>query len=208
MDACCLLAAAVFFAHVIGNLTLSRSGSRVRIDKLSLFPPAWVFVIWLVIWTLQVVLLFRTYGTGLWTWPVTAFFILTCIGNLGSQIAGARNWGAVCYLAFLCVMFVSAVAFWLIGASNKGHNDFLFQATAQLYVGWAAIAGVIGTGVVLVCDWQVVADESFSRVGLAILLAVPPLVWSVWGIGVADARVVSAPFLWVLFALATRTLSR
>lgn len=205
MDIGCILAAPVFIAHIVGNLTLSGTGPRIRLYKLSIFPPPWVFAIWLVIWGLQTALLVRSYHSTLWTLPVTSVFVLTCVGNLGSQLAGARNWGAVIYLAFLSLMLGSAVAFWLVGASNKHfRHDYVFQAGAQLYVGWGAIALVVGTGAVLVCDWQSVSDASYSRVGMAVLFAVPLVVWSLWLTGVADARIVSTPFFWVLFAFATR----
>ncbi|WP_046244541.1 hypothetical protein [Hymenobacter terrenus] len=205
IDVGCLLAAAVFIAHIVGNLALSRpsGGLQVRVEKLSLFPPAWVFAIWLVIWGLQAVLLFQSYGTGFWTVPVTGLFLLVCLGNIGSQLAGANNLSGAIYLALLGSMLVGAVLFWQVGGTEAGAAP-VFEAAAQLYVGWASIAVVVGLGVVLVSDQQLVADATYSRAGLALLVAVPVVLWALWNQGLADYRVVSAPYLLVLLALTIR----
>jgi tryptophan-rich sensory protein len=90
----------VFVIHIIANLIVTKPTVELfsRLEKLTLFPPGWVFGIWFVIWTLQSILFYKTYGSEFWSNQITLLFILVCIGNLGSQYAGANNLGWFIYI--------------------------------------------------------------------------------------------------------------
>ncbi|MBY0397425.1 MAG: hypothetical protein K2X91_13305, partial [Thermoleophilia bacterium] len=57
------------------------------------------------------------------------------------------------------------------------------------------------------CDQRLVPDRVFTPIGLAVLVAIPCLVLSAWWRGQADVRLLAAPHLMVLAALAPRFLA-
>lgn len=214
LDGAGILVSTLFVLHVIGNFVLTSPAVNVanrfqenRFDRLSLFPPSWVFAIWLVIWTLHSLMLVRTYGTGFWTPPVTGFFILICLGNIGSQWAGATGLNWSIYLPLIGGMLIGSLLF--MKQVEPSVDTFpILKPASQLYVGWASIAFVVGLGVILVCDLQVVSDAVYTPIGVMILVAVPIVIWALYLSGKADYRYVSAPYFLVLLALGLRLLTR
>lgn len=202
------IAILIFVAHIVLNFVVVRNPSGTpRFEKLTLFPPLWVFSIWLVIWWLHGTLLYKSYGTGFWTAPLTLLFVLICVGNIGSQWAGATGKSWVVYIAFLGTMFLSAFLFMKRAEGSTIHLPVIKPAS-QLYVGWASVAMVVGIGVITVAHLQVVKDSVYTILGVSVLVALPILIWTLWYINGTDYRVVSAPYLLVLFALALRLLIR
>jgi hypothetical protein len=146
-----LCASIVFVLHVIWNVIAVRPTpdalERLRnIRELSLFPPDWVFGIWLVIWLLQAAMLIQTFGSSFWTISTTLLFVLVCAGNLGSQIAGAQNAPWFVYLGCLGVMFFAAFVF-MLQSSESSEMTASGVWASQLYVGWASLALLVGSGV-------------------------------------------------------------
>ena len=208
IDANAIVAIAAFILHIFVNFQTSAKPSRgiERFSKLSIFPPAWIFSIWLVIWALQAALLIHSYGSGIWTIPYTTVFALICLGNAGSQYAGSKDAPWYVYFALLFTMFASSVLFMVWSVKFFGDVPFLKSAT-QLYVGWASIAILVGIGVILVCELQLVSDAMFTKIGLAVLSSVPLVFFGSYFVGQSDFRIVAIPYVGVLTALALRALS-
>ncbi len=199
----------VFVTHILANLVITKPDMKLyaRLEKLTLFPPGWVFGIWFVIWTLQFVLFSKTVGSQFWNNSITLLFVLVCIGNLGSQYAGSNNMGWLIYIILILCMLISSVL--LMERASVFFLEFsIAKFATQLYVGWATLAFIVGTGVILVTDKQVVSDESYTIVGSIILTIVPILIWATWLKGIADYRIVSLPYFLVIFAFALRILSK
>jgi hypothetical protein len=198
------LSLAVFVTHIIANLIVTKPNVELftRLEKLTLFPPGWVFGIWFVIWTLQSILFYKTYGSEFWSNSLTILFVLICVGNLGSQYAGANNLGWLIYITLIICMLVSSVLF--MEKASEFYSVFLIAKPAtQLYVGWASLAFLVGTGVILVTDQQLISDKLFTIIGSLILAIVPIIIWIVWFKDKGDYRIVTIPYflLYVAFAL-------
>jgi hypothetical protein len=103
-------------------------------------------------------------------------------------------------------MFASSVLFMVWSVKFFGDIPFLKSAT-QLYVGWASIAILVGIGVILVCDLQLVSDAMFTKIGLTVLSSVPLVFLGSYFVGQSDFRIVVIPYVGVLTALALRALS-
>ncbi len=84
------LALSAFVLHIVGNFALVKPNPKLEamLESYSFMPPFWVFSIWIAIWSLQGMLIYKTFGSALWTNLNTGLFLLVCIGNLGSQVAG------------------------------------------------------------------------------------------------------------------------
>lgn len=199
----------VFCAHIVVNLIIRTPNQELfsRLEKLTLFPPGWVFGIWIIIWGLQFTLFYQTFGSEFWNNSMTLFFILICIGNVGSQYAGANNWGWQIYIALIICMFVNSVLF----MENASVSYLIFsvaKSATQLYVGWASLAFLIGVGVILVTDQQIVSDKIYTIVGSIVLAVVPIVIWILWFKNRIDYRVVTIPYFIVYFAFAVRLMQR
>lgn len=203
------LSLSVFVTHIIANLIVTKPNVELftRLEKLTLFPPGWVFGIWFVIWTLQSILFYKTYGSEFWSNSITIFFILVCIGNLGSQYAGANNLGWFIYILLIICMLVSSV--FVMEKASVFYSTFsIAKSATQLYVGWATLAFLVGTGVILVTDQQVVSDKLYTIVGSIILTIVPIVIWTLWFKDKADYRIVTIPYFVLYFAFALRLILR
>ncbi|MBK9490981.1 MAG: tryptophan-rich sensory protein [Haliscomenobacter sp.] len=138
------IALAVFVTHIIANLIVTKPNPELftRLEKLTLFPPGWVFLIWFVIWTLQSISFYRTYGSAFWDNSITLLFVLVCIGNIGSQYAGAtQSWLAD--LHFLDHLYA--------GQCDRiyGENDYVLFLisnckTSRSTLCWLGFIGVFG----------------------------------------------------------------
>lgn len=203
------LSLSVFVTHIIANLIVTKPNVELftRLEKLTLFPPGWVFGIWFVIWTLQSILFYKTYRSEFWNNPLTIFFILICIGNLGSQYAGANNLGWLTYITLIICMLVSSVLF-MEKASSFYSIFSISKSATQLYVGWASLAFLVGTGVILVTDQQVVSDKLYTIIGSIILVVVPIIIWTLWFKNKGDYRIITIPYFLLYFALALRLVLR
>lgn len=199
----------IFFTHIIGNLLVTKPNVELftRLEKLTLFPPGWVFGIWFVIWALQLVLFYKTYDTQFWNNLITILFILICLGNLGSQYAGSNNLGWLVYISFIICMLVSSIVF-MEKASLFYYTFSITKSATQLYVGWATLAFVLGIGVILVTDQQVVSDELYTLIGSIILTIIPIVIWTLWFKNKADYRIVTIPYFILYFAFALRHVLR
>ncbi|AEI48248.1 tryptophan-rich sensory protein [Runella slithyformis] len=199
----------VFAAHIIANLMVTKPNVELftRLEKLTLFPPGWVFGIWFVIWILQSILFYKTYGSEFWSNSVTLLFILVCVGNLGSQYAGANNLGWLIYILLISCMLVCSVLFMEKTSSFYAMFSIAKSAT-QLYVGWASLAFLVGTGVILVTDQQVVSDKLYTMIGSIILVIVPIVIWSLWFKDKGDYRMVTIPYFLLYFAFTLRVMLR
>ncbi len=194
----------VFIVHIIANLVVTKPSVELftRLERLTLFPPGWVFGIWFVIWALQSILFYQTYGSEFWSNSITILFTLVCMGNLGSQYAGANDLGWLIYISLIICMLVSSILF--MEKASVFYSTFsITKSATQLYVGWATLAFVVGTGVVLVTDRQVVSDKTYTIIGSALLLIVPIVVWTLWIKDKIDYRIVTIPYfiLYIAFAL-------
>lgn len=203
------LSLSVFVAHIIANLIVTKPNVELftRLEKLTLFPPGWVFGIWFVIWTLQSILFYKTFGSAFWSNSITMLFVLVCIGNLGSQYAGANNLGWLIYISLIICMLVSSILF--MEKASMFYSTFTIAKSAtQLYVGWATLAFVVGAGVILVTDQKVVSDKLYTIVGSIILTIVPTVIWILWFKDKADYRIVTIPYFILYFAFALRLILR
>ncbi len=199
------LALIVFVAHIIANLIVTKPNAELftRLEKLTLFPPGWVFGIWFVIWTLQSILFYQTYGSEFWSNSITLLFIFVCIGNLGSQYAGANNLGWLIYILLIICMLVSSVLF-MEQVSSLYSMFSIAKSATQLYVGWASLAFLVGVGVILVTDQQVVSDKLYTIIGSILLVIVPIVIWTVWLKEKRDYRIATIPYFIVYIAFALR----
>jgi hypothetical protein len=199
----------VFVTHILANLIITKPNVELftRLEKLTLFPPGWIFGIWFVIWTLQSILFYKTNGSEFWSNQITLLFILVCIGNLGSQYAGANNLGWFIYISLIICMLVSSIL--LMEKASSFYSIFTISKSAtQLYVGWASLAFVVGTGVIIVTDQQVVSDKLFTIIGSIILAIVPLVIWILWFKGKGDYRIVTIPYFLLYFGFALRLIIR
>lgn len=199
------LSLTVFVTHIIANFIVTKPNVELfaRLEKLTLFPPGWVFGIWFVIWTLQGILFYKTVGSEFWSNSITLFFVLICIGNLGSQYAGANNLGWLTYVLLIICMLVSSIIF-MEKASASYQIFSIAKSATQLYVGWATLAFLVGLGVILVTDQQVVSDKLYTIIGSTILAIVPIVIWTLWLKDKADYRIVTIPYFILYFAFALR----
>ena len=199
------LSLSVFVTHIIANFIVTKPNVELftRLEKLTLFPPGWVFGIWFVIWTLQGILFYKTNSSEFWSNSTTLLFTLVCIGNLGSQYAGANNLGWLTYILLIICMLVSSILF-MEKASSFYSLFSIAKPATQLYVGWATLAFVVGLGVILVTDQQVVSDKLYTIYGSIILTIVPILIWTLWFKEKADYRIVTIPYFLLYFAFALR----
>lgn len=194
----------VFTTHIIANLVVTKPNIELfnRLEKLTLFPPEWVFGIWFVIWTLQSILFYKTFGSEFWSNSITILFILVCIGNIGSQYAGSNNLGWLTYISLIICMLISSTLF-MEQASDFYSTFSIVKSATQLYVGWASLAVVVGTGVILVTDQQIVSDRLYTIIGSVILVIIPMVIWTLW-FKETDYRIVSFPYFLLYFAFALR----
>lgn len=203
------IALAVFVTHIIANLIVTKPNAELfaRLEKLTLFPPGWVFLIWFVIWTLQSISFYRTYGSAFWDNSITLLFVLVCIGNIGSQYVGATNLGWLIYISLIICMLVSAIVF--MERTTMFYSSFpIVKLAAQLYVGWASLAFLVGTGVILVTDQKLVSDKIYTIIGSIILALVPLVIWTLWFKHKADYRIVTVPYFLLYVAFAIRVILR
>jgi hypothetical protein len=203
------LSLSVFVAHIITNFIVTKPNVELftRLEKLTLFPPGWVFGIWFVIWTFQSILFYKTFGSEFWSNSNTLFFILVCLGNLGSQYAGANNLGWLIYIMLIICMLVSSIVF--MEKAFVYYSTFsIAKSATQLYVGWASLAFLVGLGVVLVTDQQIVSDKLFTIIGSIILTIVPIVIWTLWFKDKADYRIVTTPYFILYFAFTLRIMLR
>lgn len=199
----------VFVIHIIANLIVTKPTVELfsRLEKLTLFPPGWVFGIWFVIWTLQSILFYKTYGSEFWSNQITLLFILVCLGNLGSQYAGANNLGWFIYIVLIVCMLVSSVL--LMEKASIFYSIFsITKSSTQLYVGWASLAFLVGTGIIVVADQQIVSDKLYTIIGSIILAIIPIVIWTLWFKGKGDYRIVSIPYFLLYFAFSLRLILR
>jgi hypothetical protein len=199
----------VFIAHIIGNLIVTKPNVELftRLEKLTLFPPGWVFGIWFVIWTFQSILFYKTFGSEFWNNHMTLFFVLVCIGNLGSQYAGANNLGWLIYILLIMSMLLNSI--FLLKEASSFYSAFpISKLATQLYVGWASLAFVVGVGVILVTDQEILSDKVYTIIGTIILVSVPIAIWAIWFKGKGDYRIVTIPYFLLFLAFALRLISR
>lgn len=194
----------MFVAHIIGNFIITKPNPELftRVEKLTLFPPGWVFGIWFIIWTLQLILFYQTYDSEFWSNAVTLCFILICIGNVGSQYAGSNNLGWLIYAVLIICMLVSSILF--MEKTTYLYSSFsILKFATQLYVGWSSLALVVGMGVILVTDQKIMSDKMYTVVGSVLLAMVPIVIWTVWFKNKGDYRIVTLPYflLYVAFTL-------
>jgi hypothetical protein len=199
----------VFVAHIIANLIITKPNPELfsRVEKLTLFPPAWVFLIWNIIWALQSILFYNTYNSAFWSNSIAAVFLLICIGNIGSQYAGANNYSWIVYIILILCMLINAV-FFMEMTSAYNMQFPVARYASQIYVGWASLAFIVGCGIILVTDQAVVSDTLFTIIGSVILILVPAIIWVLWWLYTIDYRIVSLPYFLVLFAFALRAILR
>jgi hypothetical protein len=203
------IALIVFIAHIIGNLIVTKPNPELfnRLEKLTLFPPSWVFIIWFVIWILQSVLFYQTYNSEFWSNTTTLLFLLVCIGNLGSQYAGANNYGWFVYILFISCMLVSSILF--MEKTSVFYSTIpIAKSASQIYVGWASLAFLVGLGVILVTDQKVINDHTFTLIGSVLLFVVPIGIWTLWFTGKGDYRTISFPYFLLYFAFGLRIILR
>jgi hypothetical protein len=198
-----------FVAHIAGNFMVAKRNPALEamLQKYTFSPPFWVFGIWFVIWTLQGILFYKTAGSQFWSNSLTILFILTCIGNVGSQIAGFNNWSGFVYISFIICMMVCSILF-MENASPFISSFTIVKSATQLYVGWATLAFVVAVGAVLVAEHEIISNRNYSLIGYTLLAVVPTLIWAVWLINKTDYRIVSIPYFLVIFAFALRLILR